>query len=118
MDQKCSECDETLLNDNAKYHTGRESRYQVWALNIVDTSFSPARRWIEIVPNMKKQILLPIIIIGNVVRNGTIIHSDEWARYQDLAKMNSYEHITIVHKYNFVCPVTGTHKMLKVVTII
>ena len=23
--------------------------------------------------------------------------------------MNSYEHINVVHKYNFVCPVTGTH---------
>jgi len=101
------QCDETLLNHKIKYHKGRVPRSQVWALTIVDTSFTPARGWIEIVPNRKKETLLPIIC--GVVLNGTIIHSDEWVSYRDLAKMNSYEHMTVVHKYNFVCPVTGTH---------
>ena len=72
------QCDETLLYHKAKYHKEREPRSQVWALTIVDTSFSPSRGWIEIVPNRKKETLLPII--GDVVRNGTIIHFDELSR--------------------------------------
>ena len=38
-----------------------------------------------------------------------IIHSNEWASYREIVKMNSCEHITVVHKYNYVCLVTGTH---------
>jgi len=55
---------------------GREPRSQVWALIIVETSFSPARGWIIIVLNRKEETLLPIF--GDVVRIGTIIYSDEW----------------------------------------
>jgi len=77
---------------------GREPRSQVWALTIVETSFSPAMGWIKIVPNRKKETLLPII--GDVMRIAIIIYSDEWASYRDLPKMNSYEHITVAHKSN------------------
>ena len=48
------QCDEILLSHKAKYHKGREPRSQAWALTNVDTSFSPARGWIGIVPNRKK----------------------------------------------------------------
>jgi len=75
----------------AKNDKGREPRSEVWALIIVDTSFSPANWWKEIVPNRKKET--HVSIIGDVVHSGTIIHSGEFSSYRDMAKINSYEHI-------------------------
>lgn len=53
-----------------------------------------------------KKTLLPII--KRVVRPGSIIHSDEFQSYNDLAMMN-FELKRVCHKYNFVCPKTGIH---------
>jgi transposase-like protein len=99
--------DETMLTHTVRAHRGRSPRTQVWALTMVDTSFTPSRGFIKIVSSKDAQTLLPII--NNVVRAGSIIHTDEWAAYRQLGADGRYEHRTLVHKYNFVDPQTGVH---------
>jgi hypothetical protein len=69
--------DEIMVNFKTKSHRGRGPREQVYALVIVDTLFTPAREYCEIVPHRSKRTLLPII--ARVVRSNSIIYSDEWA---------------------------------------
>lgn len=99
--------DETMLTHTVRSHRGRAPRVQVWAITIVDTSFTPSRGYAKIVPSRDAQTLLPIIF--NVVREGSIIHTDEWASYRQLTNSIQYEHRTVSHKYHFVDPETGVH---------
>lgn len=100
-------CDEFMMNHKVKNHRGRGPRVKIWALSIVDTSTVPSSGYFTIVENRSKAALLPII--ENVVRTGSIIYTDEWASYHDLGQNEGYTHRTVVHKYNFVCPITGVH---------
>lgn len=100
-------CDEVMINHKVKSHRGRGPREKVWALCIVDTTSKPSLGFFKIIENRTKNVLLPII--RNVVRYGSVIHTDEWASYRDLGMMEGFEHRTVVHKYQFVCPVTGVH---------
>ena len=43
------EIDESMLSHKAKYHRGRQPRQEIWCFGIVDTSFKPARGYVEIV---------------------------------------------------------------------
>lgn len=101
------QCDEVMINHKVKSHRGRGLREKVWALVIVDCSATPAKGFVKIVENRSKQVLLPII--SSVVSPASTIHTDEWASYFDLRRMNEYEHSVVGHKYNFVCPDTGVH---------
>ena len=52
--------------------------------------------------------LLPLI--QQFIAPGSIIHSDEWAAYRNIAQMNvvpPYQHLTVNHTVNFVDPLTG-----------
>lgn len=100
-------CDELMLNYKVKSHRGRGPREKIWALAIVDTSTAPSTGFLKIVENRQKSTLLPII--NSVVRAGSVIHTDEWASYQALGDNEFSTHRTVVHKYNFVCPITGVH---------
>lgn len=99
--------DETKINFNAKSHRGLGPSTPCWAFCIVDTSHSPAKGYIELIERRNAESLLPII--SKVVRPGSIIHSDEWRAYNQIEKTGIYEHMKVVHKYNFVDPDTGTH---------
>lgn len=98
--------DETKLNYNVKNHRGR-SIAPCWCFCIVDTSFSPALGYAQIVTDRSSDTLLPII--NNVVKAGSIIHSDEWKAYIGLNNSDMYRHNTVCHKYRFVGPQTGVH---------
>lgn len=99
--------DETMLNYKVKSHRGRGPRTQVWALGIVDTSYNSSRVYYEIIPNRNKITICNVI--NRIVRPGSIISTDEFASYRSLGDSGEYEHRTICHKYNFVCPTTGIH---------
>jgi transposase-like protein len=79
--------------------TGEGARAQFYALVIVDTSFTLARGYCEIMPNRSKRTLLPII--ARVVRSYSNIYSDVWAAYKDLPLLN-FDLKQVCHKYNFV----------------
>lgn len=98
--------DESKFNFNVKSHRGHAPVDATWVFGIVDTSYVPARGYMEIVERRDKRTLFSII--ERHVRSNSIIHSDEWAAYNDLNELG-YEHETVCHKYNFVNPANGVH---------
>ena len=68
--------------------------------------FTPTNPWIY--PQCDAVTLLPIIQAHDV--NGTIIHSDQWAAYRQVARLPSVStHSTVNDSVTFVNPVSGTH---------
>ncbi|KAG0439388.1 hypothetical protein DMUE_2461 [Dictyocoela muelleri] len=78
-----------------------------WAITIVDVSTSPAIDYTEVVPDGSADTLIPII--KRVVRQKTVIQTDEWKGYSSLSKINYYTHDKICHKNNFVDSFNGVH---------
>lgn len=99
--------DESLFCHKAKYHRGRGPSEQVWVFGIVDTSFTPGRGYMCVVPNRSENTLLPII--ESVVLPETTIWSDSWAAYRNISSVLGFSHQMVNHRYNFVDPVTGVH---------
>ena len=64
------------------------------------------------VPDRSEATLLPII--HEKIGFGTLIMSDRWAAYNNIANGNvvgpqAYDHLTVNHRYNFVDPTTQAH---------
>ena len=77
-------------------------------IGLVDTSSQPALGYMEIVQQRDAATLLPIIQAH--VAPGTIVHSDQWAAYNQVATLpNVGGHSTVNHSVTFVDPTTGTH---------
>ena len=73
---------------------------------MVDTSTSPAKGYMELVPNRQAATLLPIL--NAHVAPGTIIHSDQWNSYSQVGTLsNVSSHATVNHSLHFVDPSTG-----------
>ena len=50
-----------------------------------------------------------IPIIQQYIRPGSIIHSDQWAAYNQITAATGMAHMTVNHSFNFVDPATGVH---------
>ena len=75
---------------------------------LCDTSSTPSLGYMEVVPFRDATTLLPIIQAH--VQLGTIIHSDEWRAYNNMASLPSVSgHSTVNHSLQFVDPATDTH---------
>ena len=72
---------------------------------MVDTSHQPALGYMEVVQRRNAATLLPIIQAHTAP--GSIIHSDEWAAYQQVSGLPTVAAVN--HSLNFVDPVSGTH---------
>ena len=59
------------------------------------------------VPRRDAATLLPII--AQYVRPGTVVYSEEWSAYNQLATTTRNIHHTANHSFHFVDPVTGAH---------
>ena len=95
---------------NVLYYSirGRPTSHETWVFGMVDTSHQPALGYMEVVPQRDAATLLPISQAH--VANGTIIHSDQWAAYRQVASLPSVStHATVYHSVTFVDPVSGTH---------
>jgi len=101
------EIDESLISYRPKYNRGHAPDRQIWCFGIVDTSFTPAKGYITMVQNRRRDTLFPII--SRVCRPGSIIHSDEWAAYATIQRDLGFSHLTVNHSVNFVNPATGCH---------
>lgn len=99
--------DESLFCHKVKYHRGRAPSEQIWVFGIVDTSFTPSRGYLSVVPNRSEENLYPII--ESVVLPGTIIWSDSWAAYRNISSRLRFEHGMVNHSLNFVDSQTGIH---------
>ena len=99
--------DESLMCHKQKYHRGRVARAQTWAFGIVDTSFKPAKGYMEVVSDRSAETLLEVI--NRACRPGTIIYSDEWAAYRKIQEKLGLEHKTVNHSLHFVDPNTSVH---------
>ena len=74
---------------------------------MVDVSVTPALGVMVIVPDRTATTLLPLI--QRHVAQGTIIHSDQWSAYRQVAALpNVAAHNTVNHSIEFVTP-TGIH---------
>jgi hypothetical protein len=98
--------DESLFSYKPKYHRGRAPEEERWVFGIVDTSYTPARGYMQCVERRNSATLLPII--QKVCLPGTMIYSDGWAAYPAIQEIG-YEFSSVNHKENHVDPVTGTH---------
>ena len=97
--------DESSFSHKVKHHRGRAGAGTLWVFGMVDTSFSPAIGYMEIVEKRDQITLLPII--NRVARRGSIIHSDEWRAYRNISE--DFNHQTVNHTLHFVDPETGVH---------
>lgn len=78
-----------------------------WVVGVVERDNSKNAFLIE-VPNRSANTLLPII--QNHVQLGSMIHSDQWAAYNNIENLpQGYAHMTVNHSQNFVHPDTGVH---------
>ena len=80
----------------------------MWVFGMVDTSHQPALGYMRIVQDRTAATLLPII--QQHVAQGTVVHSDEWRSYSQVAALPPVQsHLTVNHSVTFVDPTTGAH---------
>lgn len=99
--------DKSLFCHKQKNYVGKISDTQMWIFGIVNTSFCPAKRYMEIALSRSSGALLQII--ERVRKPGTEIHSNEWASYRILNIKTRLVHKTVNHSVKFVNPINGTH---------
>ena len=80
----------------------------MWVFGMVDTSHQPAISYMEVVPDRTAATLLPNI--QRHILSGTIVHSDEWRSYSQVAGLLGVQsHQTANHSVIFVDNTTGAH---------
>ena len=86
---------------------GRPPASEIWVLGMVDVSQSPALGFFKVVPQRNAAILLPII--QQHVAPGTVVHTDQWASYNQVGNLpNVAAHATVNHSVQFGTP-SGVH---------
>ena len=99
--------DESQFAHKVKHHRGRAPQKDVWVFSIVDGATIPATGFMRVVENRSASTLLPII--QEVVRSGSVVHSDQWRGYMNLQRNLGLSHQTVNHSVHFVDPSTGVH---------
>ena len=75
---------------------------------MVDVSHTPALGYMEVVPRCDAATLLPII--QQQLHPGSLVHSDEWAAYNQVQHLpNVSQHSTVNHSISFTNSINGTH---------
>jgi len=74
---------------------------------MADTRTKPSRALITHIENKNASTI--IIIIKNIIRAGSILHTNEAKVYKKLSKDSNYQHFSVIHEYEFVNYETGTH---------
>lgn len=76
---------------------------------MVDTTFTPARGYMQVVPRRNRATLTQIM--NQRLAHPVIVHTDLWRGYFNLPNfvMHAQLHETVNHRFNFVDPITGAH---------
>ena len=76
---------------------------------MVDTSFQPARGYMEIVLRRDRRTLTDVL--NRKLCANSVIHSHDWRGYYNRTQFvpACIQHSIVNHTYNFVDPVTGAH---------
>ena len=75
----------------------------MWVFGMVDTSTTPSLGYMRLVPDRTAAI------IQQHTKPGTVVHSDQWSAYRQVASLpNVASHETVNHSVEFVSP-TGVH---------
>ncbi|KAH7824347.1 putative Uncharacterized transposase-like protein [Monocercomonoides exilis] len=100
------EIDEAIWRKR-KNRRGRKNK-QGWILGGVERleGGGAGERLMVVVPNRKKETLIPII--QKHIKAGTLIIADEWRAYSSLETVG-YKHQTVCHKRRFRDPETGAY---------
>ncbi|CAH1277205.1 Hypp9504 [Branchiostoma lanceolatum] len=99
--------DESVFRKRPKYGRGRRPK-EIWVFGLCRTDISPAIGFMTVVPNRKKETLLPII--QRCVLPNSTIHSDQWGAYLNVRNLpNVARHATVNHSMHFVDPHTGVN---------
>ncbi|XP_068712054.1 uncharacterized protein [Montipora foliosa] len=102
-------CDESQFKHKSKYQRGRRARNDLWVFGVLSTAHTPCRGYYQVVPQRDRATLCRIL--QRVLLPGSEVHSDDWAAYRDLERHvpNVPVHRAVVHRNNFVDPLTGVH---------
>ena len=92
--------DKSMFHYKQKYHNDSISRHNKWVCGIVDTSTSPSKYYIQVVPDRRAVTLLPII--RSVCRLGATSRG-----YQALN--SDFTHQTVNNGQNFIIPSTEAY---------
>ena len=79
----------------------------IWVFRTVDTSFQPARCYMEIVSYRDRRTLRDVL--NRKLSLNSLIHSDQSRCYCNVSQLvpACIQHNTVSYTYNFVDPVTG-----------
>lgn len=103
---KIVQADETMLNYKCKSHRGRSAENKTDALCIVEVGDHVERAYVTCIEDATGATILPIIC--DQVHVGSTIYTDDAKVYKKLTKLG-FIHRSVIHKYNFVDPVSGVH---------
>ena len=97
------------INFSLQHNRGRRARDDVWVFGVLSTEHSPCRGYFQVVHSRDRATLTQIL--QRVLLPGSEVHSDDWGAYRNLAHHvpNVTVHRTVVHRANFVDPLTGIH---------
>lgn len=106
---KCLICPFLLHNLFSVPTRAESERRKFGVFGQICTEYTPCRGYFQVVPRRDRATLVPII--QRVLRPGSELHSDDWGAYRNLARYvpNITLHRTVVHKDNFVDPLSGVH---------
>ena len=85
----------------------------MWVFGIISTEYRRCRDYFQVVQQRDRATLTPIL--QRVLLPGSEVHSDDWAAYRGLENhvANVRVHSTVIHRDNFVDPVTGIQTQAK-----
>ena len=98
------EIDESKWGKKRKYNRGQYHNNHPWIFGMIGRESKKVA--IFSVERRTAQVLIPKI--QALVTPGSTIFSDDWAAYHGL-RQHGYDHKVVVHKDNYVDPITGVH---------